>query len=131
MNKINHKPFLEEAESFANPVLKSIKSKKLNNKINYGMLTIAIEKYFMALLAGKSIMPSSHTLIDLFYEFKKEYNYEEDLKSEFEFIESFEELCSFEPSKEKAISDNDMDKMIETLSKIKNYTEKIFEESSI
>jgi HEPN domain-containing protein len=120
MKSLTYKPFLDEANAYYKTANKGFESKKLKYNVLQGLVTISLEKFCMALLGSKGIMPNGHTMEELYEEIALSFDVNESLKDEFIFADSFQQLCSFEPSIEKKIKDNDMERMIKLLKKIKS-----------
>lgn len=115
------KSFYAEAEAFSKAAVGAFEKKKFSHDTLYNIVCMSVEKYLVSYLMFKGEMPLNHTLSGLANEIKTKYPLTAGLEKDIYFIDTFQDICIIESVKRKAPGQTEMQKMISTLTEIKEW----------
>jgi HEPN domain-containing protein len=117
---ITTKEFLKEANDYYKLSVGGMKRKNIfTNEILYNTISMALEKYIMALFVSKNELPECHTLKTMAKDMRKFVELDDDLIEQLYYYDNMQNLCSLANYDKKSITDEDITNMISVLEKIK------------
>src|SRR5208337_3721757 len=91
------KNFYKEGIDFWNAARNSSKRPEIfNSEVVYNIVSMAIEKFFMALLVYHDSLPYNHTLTDLVEAVKQVYHVDSLLEEKLKYMDSLQEICAID-----------------------------------
>ncbi len=115
--------YVAEGKSYLRTVTRSLDSPKFNPLILYNILSMAIEKMFMAFIMSRGQLPENHTLNDLLFYVLGLEDLDEEIQSGIKEMDSYQELCSTDKYTRKEIQQSDVLRFLELTKKISDWVD--------
>lgn len=123
-NSIEWQKFFEEGSQFLSLATNGVKKpKKFNGEALYNILSMAIEKHFMALFLYKNYMPEGHTLQDLLSAATQFVKIDMELIKGLTFMDSMQDICSVDDFTKKEPTGDEIYMMIKIAHRVKKCVE--------
>ena len=120
INELTKNDFLKEANDYYKLSIGGLRRKNIfTNEILYNTISMALEKYIMALFVANNALPLCHTLKTMAREMKQFVVVDDELIEKMYYFDNIQNLCSLAKYDKKAISDEDISNMVIVLDKIK------------
>ena len=95
-HNLNWQNWLKEGDQFLKASKPESRSNRFGTSVVYNLLSMALEKYIMAILDYRNSMPDNHTYTDLFNALDKVISIDAELKVRIMKYENIQSICSIE-----------------------------------
>ena len=120
IHEISKSDFLKEANDYYKLSIGGLKRKNIfTNEILYNTISMALEKYIMALFVSHNELPQCHTLKTMAKEMKKFVELDDDLIEQLYYYDNMQNLCSLANYDKKSFTDDDISNMVLVLEQVK------------
>jgi len=117
-----------EGLQFASTAKGMLNKAKVDNETLYNIIALAIEKYTSALASKLNYIPMNSSLVYIFKELSRKTSIPSHFIDEASFMNRFMIYCSLDIVPAKAISKDDVLRMITFMDEVASFTEKHTEE---
>lgn len=114
--------FIDDATKFHKTATGGMSRREVfSADILYNVFSMAMEKYVMGLCMYKKNLPYNHTFKDLGNAARRVACIDDDLLEDFEYMDSFQEICSVDFYARKEPSDDDIQKIAQICNRVKAF----------
>lgn len=111
-----------EAADYYKTALGAAQKKRLGNLVIYNLVAMSIENYMTSILMKSNFIPEHSSISSMYRELKKNHNAPEEFHPEVRFMNRFMNFCSLEPTPEVIPTDEEITRMINFATSLKQWT---------
>lgn len=117
------KSYYTEGTDYYNAAIGASQKKTLGNLVIYNVVSMSVENYMTCLLMKTGIIPEHSSISGMFRELKKLYDVPEIFQPEIRFLNRFMNFCSLEVAPVIIPDDEEVTRMIQFISSLKDWVE--------
>ena len=119
-----------EAADYYKTAYGAAQKKKLGNLVIYNLVAMSIENYMTSVLMKSDFIPEHSSISSMYRELKKNHNAPEEFHAEVRFMNRFMNFCSLEPAPEIVPTDEEIIRMINFATSLKEWAGNYLEEEA-
>jgi len=124
------KSYYLEAADYYKTASGAAKKKRLGNLVIYNLVAMSIENYMTSVLMKSDFIPEHSSISSMYRELKKNHNAPEEFHAEVRFMNRFMNFCSLEPTPEIVPTDEEITRMINFATSLKEWAGDYLEEEA-
>jgi len=124
------KSYYLEAADYYNTAYGAAQKKRLGNLVIYNLVAMSIENYMTSVLMKSDFIPEHSSISSMYRELKKNHNAPEEFHAEVRFMNRFMNFCSLEPTPEIVPTDEEITRMINFATSLKEWAGDYLEEEA-
>ena len=113
--------YFKEAVDYCSVAQNASNKGKLGNTVIYNVVSMSVENFMTSLLICEGNFPEHSSISGMLREIKKLMPVPEEFSTEVRFMNSFMNFCSLEIVPEKIPTDEEIDRMIDFVTSLKNW----------
>lgn len=117
------KSYYTEGTDYYNAAMGASQKKTLGNLVIYNVVSMSVENYMTCLLMKTGLIPEHSSISGMFRELKKLYDVPEVFQPEIRFLNRFMNFCSLEVAPVIVPDDEEVTRMIQFISSLKDWVE--------
>jgi len=116
------KSYYSEASDYYKTAFGAAQKKRLGNLVIYNLVAMSIENYMTSVLMKSGFIPEHSSISSMYRELKKNHNTPEEFHAEVRFMNRFMNFCSLESTPEIVPTDDEISRMINFATSLKQWT---------
>ena len=124
------KSYYLEAADYYKTAFGAAQKRRLGNLVIYNLVAMSIENYMTSVLMKSDFIPEHSSISSMYRELKKNHNAPEEFHSEVRFMNRFMNFCSLEPTPEIVPTDEEITRMINFATSLKEWAGDYLEEEA-
>lgn len=116
------KSYYLEAADYYKTAFGAAQKRRLGNLVIYNLVAMSIENYMTSVLMKSDFIPEHSSISSMYRELKKNHNAPEEFHAEVRFMNRFMNFCSLEPTPEIVPTDEEISRMVNFATSLKEWT---------